>query len=245
MLKAMTDADDTASRPPEHALPLHVGIIMDGNGRWAVQRGLARSHGHKEGLEAAKRVVKAAADLGLSYLSVFAFSTENWRRTEDEVKYLMFLVKHYLRKEYDFYKTNRIRLVHSGDLSRLPDPIAQDIRDTVRDTAGFTGLCLNIALNYGGRDEIIRAIKRWQATAVPAALDEQGFGKFLDQPDLPGVDLLIRTGGEKRISNFLLWQSAYAELYFSDTLWPDWDGSHLAAALDDFKRRDRRYGGVT
>jgi len=243
MINAETE---TTNQPPDHQrLPRHVGIIMDGNGRWAVRRNKPRSFGHKEGLEAAKRVVKAAADLGLSYLSVFAFSTENWRRTEDEVKYLMFLVKTYLKKEYDFYKANHVRLVHSGDLSRLPQGIADDIRDTVRDTAGFGGLCLNIALNYGGRDEIIRAVSRWRERHAQAPLTESDMSSCLDHPDLPDLDLLIRTGGEMRISNFLLWQSAYAELYFSDKLWPDWDGDDLIGAIAEYQRRNRRYGGVT
>ena len=218
---------------------------MDGNGRWALKRNKPRSFGHKEGLEAAKRVVKTAADLGLKYLSVFAFSTENWKRTEEEVKYLMFLVKTYLKKEYEFYKANHIRLVHSGDAVRLPKAIASDIKDVVKDTASFDGLCLNIALNYGGRDEIIRAISRWQKDKQSPLLSQEVLGRFLDQPDIPDVDLLIRTGGEKRISNFLLWQSAYTELYFSDTLWPDWNGNELCQAIADFQQRERRYGGVT
>jgi undecaprenyl diphosphate synthase len=225
-------------------LPRHIGIIMDGNGRWAVQRNKPRSFGHKEGLEAAKRVVKTAADLHIAYLSVFTFSTENWKRAEEEVKYLMFLVKNYLKKEYDFYKANHIRLVHSGDASRLPEAIAADIREVVRETSAFDGLCLNIALNYGGRDEIIRAVTRWHGDTTKSLINEENFKCYLDQPDFPEVDLLIRTGGERRISNFLLWQSAYAELYFSDKLWPDWNGEDLRRAIDDFQKRDRRYGSA-
>jgi len=225
-------------------LPRHVGIIMDGNGRWAKQRGKPRSSGHKEGLEAAKRVVKEAAELGLRYLSVFAFSTENWNRAEKEVSYLMFLVKKYLRAEYEFYKANSIRLVYSGDLAGLRRDIAADIRAATEETAHFRGLTLNIVLNYGGRDEIVRAVKRWRQAGQPP-LSERSFGRYLDQPSFPDLDLLIRTGGEKRISNFLLWQSSYAELYFSDKLWPDWQGKDLRAAIRDFQKRERRFGRVS
>jgi undecaprenyl diphosphate synthase len=226
----------------EKQLPRHVGIIMDGNGRWAAKRKKPRSLGHKEGLEAAKRVVKAAADLGLRYLSVFAFSTENWRRTEKEVSYLMFLVKKHLRAEYAFYKANNIRLVYSGDLNGLSRDVAADITAATKETAIFNGLTLNIVLNYGGRDEILRAVGRWRRTRGAPPLTEKTFQRYLDQPDLPDVDLLIRSGGEQRISNFLLWQSNYAELYFSDKLWPDWTGDDLRAAVREFQKRERRFG---
>jgi undecaprenyl diphosphate synthase len=223
-------------------LPMHVGIIMDGNGRWAKKRRKPRYFGHKEGLEAAKRVVKKAADLGLRYLSVFAFSTENWRRTAEEVNYLMFLVKKHLRQEYAFYKANNIRLVYSGDLAGLKKEIASDIMAATEETAEFNGLTLNIALNYGGRDEILRAFAKWRKKKNAPSLNPETFPRYLDQPAMPDLDLVIRSGGEQRLSNFLLWQSAYAELYFSDKLWPDWNGADLVAALEDFQKRERRFG---
>jgi undecaprenyl diphosphate synthase len=226
-------------------LPRHVGIIMDGNGRWAQGKNLARSKGHLEGLTAAKRVVKAASDIGLRYLSLYTFSTENWKRAENEIQYLMFLIKVYLKKEYRFYKTNRIRVSHSGDLARLPADVVKTIGWVSEKTRDFDGLRLNLAVNYGGRDEVIRAVNRWLHTASHGSLmAESDIKANLDLPDFPETDLIIRTGGEKRISNFLLWESAYAELFFSDKLWPDWDREDLLEALADYQRRQRRFGGV-
>jgi undecaprenyl diphosphate synthase len=243
------ETDERSGQPAKlnkKKLPRHVGIIMDGNGRWALKRKKPRFKGHVEGLEAAKRVVQTASAIGLRYLSVFAFSTENWRRTEKEVNYLMFLVKKHLKKEYAFYRANRIRLVHSGDIEKLPKAIAGDIIDIVRDTAGFDGMTLNIALNYGGRDEILRAIAKSLLTGRGGKpLTEKTLARFLDQPNFPDPDLIIRTGGEKRLSNFLLWQGAYAELYFSDKLWPDWSGDDLIEAIHDYQQRERRFGSVS
>ncbi len=217
---------------------------MDGNGRWATARGKARSEGHLEGVKAAKRVVGAAAEVGLEYLSLYTFSTENWARAEEEVSYLMFLVRSYLRKEYDFYRKNRIRIVHSGALDRLPQDIAREIEDVVRDTSKYTGLTVNLSINYGGRDEIVRAFHRYVERGTREPLTEESFRRHLDQPGLPDPDLIIRTANEHRLSNFLLWESAYAELYFSPKLWPDWDREDLFAALDEYARRDRRFGGT-
>jgi undecaprenyl diphosphate synthase len=215
-------------------LPRHVGIIMDGNGRWATQRGRPRSEGHLEGMKAAKRVVTAAAELGLDFLSLYVFSTENWSRTADEVSYLMFLVRSYLRREYGFYKQNGIRIVHSGDIARLPPEIVRDIDAISRDTEGFGGLTLNLSINYGGRDEILRGVHRALASGAVSSLTEE----------MPDPDLVIRTGNERRLSNFLLWESAYAELYFSAKLWPDWDRQDLVDALVDYCGRSRRFGGA-
>jgi undecaprenyl diphosphate synthase len=226
-------------------LPNHVGIIMDGNGRWAFKKKLSRSKGHLEGLSAAKRVVKAAADLSLQYLSLYTFSTENWKRAENEVKYLMFLIKSYLKQEYKFYKKNQIRVFHSGDLSKLPSDVIDTIQLVMDKTKNFSGLKLNLAINYGGRDEIVRAADRWlHKSAHSSTITENDIGNNLDRPEFPDVDLIIRTGGDKRISNFLLWESAYAELYFSDKLWPDWDEADLLTALIDYQQRQRRFGGV-
>ncbi len=216
---------------------------MDGNGRWAQKKGRPRSEGHLEGVKAAKRVVAAASELGLAFLSLYTFSTENWNRAREEVSYLMGLIGLYLKKEYDFYRRNRIRIVHSGDMQRLPAEIAREIQDVTRDTAGFEGLTVNLTINYGGRDEIIRAFHRHLANGSHGPLTEEGFRQYLDHPELPDPDLIIRTANEQRLSNFLLWESAYAELYFSPKLWPDWDGSDLRAALAEYARRTRTFGG--
>jgi len=217
---------------------------MDGNGRWARRQGKPRTEGHLEGVKAAKRVVAAASEIGLSYLSLYTFSTENWTRAQDEVAYLMFLIKSYLKKEHDFYRENRIRIVHSGDLSRLPADIVEEIRTVSHDTAHFERLTVNLSINYGGRDEIIRAFRRYLDDPARGDLTEASFRRYIDRPEIPDPDLVIRSGNEHRLSNFLLWESAYAELYFSTKLWPDWDGCDLAEAVADYGRRSRRFGGA-
>jgi undecaprenyl diphosphate synthase len=226
-------------------LPAHVGIIMDGNGRWASQRNLIRTQGHNEGLKAAKRVVKAASDLGIKYLTLYTFSTENWKRTADEVGFLMGLIKDFLIAELDFYRTNRIRIRHTGDLAGLPKDIAEEIRRVSADTQHFTGLSVILAVNYGGRDEIVRAIKRLVSEGCGAKeIVESAISGYMDNPDVPDPDLIIRTAGEQRTSNFLIWEAAYAEYYFSGKLWPDWTEDDLVAAIADYQGRDRRFGGV-
>jgi undecaprenyl diphosphate synthase len=230
----------------EH-LPRHVGIIMDGNGRWATARGLKRTDGHREGLKAAKRVVRCASELGVPYVSLYTFSTENWSRTPDEVKFLMSLVGTNLRKEYPFYEENNIRVLHSGDLQGLPENVQKELTAVEKDTAGFTGTRVNLAMNYGGRDEILRAFARLSASEdySPGQKPEIDLlARYLDRPEFPDLDLVIRTGGERRISNFLLWEIAYAELWFSAKLWPDWDGEDLVEALREFQSRKRNFGGV-
>ena len=217
---------------------------MDGNGRWAKARGKPRTEGHLEGVKAAKRVVAAASEAGLAFLSLYTFSTENWARAEAEVSYLMFLVRSYLRKEYDFYRENGIRIVHSGDMERLPRDIVTEIEEVTRDTAGFGGLTVNLSINYGGRDEIIRAFNKVIASGATGALTEQSFRRYLDHPELPDPDLIIRSANEYRLSNFLLWESAYSELYFSPRLWPDWTGDDLRNALAEYARRSRTFGGA-
>jgi undecaprenyl diphosphate synthase len=214
---------------------------MDGNGRWAKARGLPRTEGHREGLKAAKRIVKAAAGMGIRNLTLYTFSTENWKRAQEEVKFLMGLVSTYLCAEFEFYKENGVRVVHSGDAAGLPPDVRDAIGKVVADTAGFDGVRVNLAINYGGRDEILRAMAKMPAKA-DGRWTEAEFRSFLDIPDMPDPDLIIRAGGELRLSNFLIWQAAYSELYFSDVLWPDWNETHLAAAVEDFARRERRYG---
>jgi undecaprenyl diphosphate synthase len=230
-------------------IPVHVGIIMDGNGRWALRQGKPRSAGHEEGLKAAKRVVKAASDFGIKYISLYAFSTENWKRAKKEVAFLMVMIKTHLKKEYDFYKRNRIRVIHSGDLEGLSDDVKAEIITVERDTAHFTGLTVNLAINYGGRDEIVRAVNRWlnrynqsEKGITEIKISEENIKKNLDRPDIPYPDLIIRTGGEIRISNFLLWELAYSELYFNQDLWPDWGKEQLLESLKAYQNRERRFG---
>ena len=222
--------------------PRHIGIIMDGNGRWAQQRGLLRTKGHLEGLKAAKRVVKAASDLGVSCLTLYTFSTENWKRAVEEVGFIMGLVKQYLRGELDFYRENRIRIRHTGNREGLPPDILYELDQACNDTRDFGGLQVILALNYGGRDELVRAVKK--LTAAGEAVTEERISHFLDNPDIPDPDLIIRTAGEFRTSNFLLWEGAYAEYYISGKLWPDWTGDDLAEAIRNYQNRERRFGGI-
>ncbi|MDR0320237.1 MAG: di-trans,poly-cis-decaprenylcistransferase [Treponema sp.] len=229
----------------EKGIPAHIGIIMDGNGRWAQQRGLVRTQGHLEGLKAAKRIVKAASVLGIKYLTLYAFSTENWKRTAEEVGFILGLVKQYLRAEFDFSRQNKIRVRHAGDFSVLPPDIQKEISDSIANTADFDGMQVILAINYGGRDEIVRALKKFALANQEAdKISENDISSYLDNPDIPDPDMIIRSAGEYRTSNFLLWEGAYSELYFSDKLWPDWDKEDLETAILDFQKRDRRYGGV-
>ena len=237
--------------PESTTLPIHIGIIMDGNGRWAKAQGLPRTAGHKEGLTAAKRTVKAAAAVGIKYLTLYTFSTENWRRAEEEVSFLMRLIQQHLRKEYDFYRENKIRVVHSGELTDLPRFVRKEIHSVTQDTKDFQGMVLNLAINYGGRDEICRAANRFINSAwkknrhgKKPEITEESLRDNLDIPEIPEADLIIRTAGEQRISNFLLWQSAYAELFFSPTLWPDYGEKDLQEAIKSYQERERRFGGA-
>ena len=223
-------------------VPSHVAIFMDGNGRWAKARGLPRTEGHREGLKAAKRIVLAARNLGIKYLTLYTFSTENWKRAEEEVSFLMGLIKTHLSAELDFYRSNMVRVVHSGDLGGLPKDIVEEIHSVVADTAQNDSITVNLAINYGGRNEIVRAFSR--LTERGLALDEKNLGLCLDHPEIPDPDLLVRTSREKRLSNFLLWQSSYSELVFVSTLWPDFDEEALAMAIREYQGRDRRFGGL-
>lgn len=223
-------------------LPTHVAIIMDGNGRWAQNQNKARSIGHLEGVKKAKEIVAYASSLGIKYITLYIFSTENWKRTEEEVGYLMSLIKKHLKNEFTFYKEHGIRLKHLGDISGLPQEVQKDITDAVLETSSYTGTTLNMAINYGGRNEIIRAIKN--ANKCNTTPTEENFSHFFDEPSLPDVDLLIRTGGEKRLSNFLLWHASYAELLFTDTLWPDYTIEEFHNNIASFCKRNRRFGAV-
>jgi undecaprenyl diphosphate synthase len=230
------------------SLPAHVGIIMDGNGRWAQKQGMARTRGHVEGLKAARRIVEAASKCGLRYLTLFVFSTENWKRAASEVDFIMGLVKQHLMRELEFYKKNHLRIRHTGALEGLPKDIVAELERAQSDTKDFDGMQVVLALNYGGRNEIVRALQRIQESLESGvkkeALCERLVSDNLDNPDIPDPDLIIRTAGELRISNFLLWQAAYAEYYISPVLWPDWNEDRLKEALDDYKKRERRFGAV-
>lgn len=223
---------------------MHIGIIMDGNGRWAKERGKPRTFGHSEGVRTAKRIAKAASDMGIKYLSLYTFSTENWKRSETEVTFLMQLLKKHLREQLSFYQENNIRVVHSGSLDRLPKVVQKEIVDVEVLTKDLTGMTANLVINYGGRDEIVRAVRKLRDQGE-SEITEDKLSAAMDHPEIPDPDLIIRTGGELRISNFLLWESAYSELYFSKKYWPDWQAEDLKEALDAFASRNRRYGGVT
>jgi len=236
------------SAPPRGA-PGHVAIIMDGNGRWARARGLPRTAGHSRGAEAVRRTVKAAAEAGVRYLTLFGFSSENWKRPASEIDDLMGLLRHYLKREIEELHKNGIRLNVIGERNRLGADIVALIADAERRTAKNERLNLTIALSYGSRDEIVAAAQKAMQAALdgslkPEQLNEQAFSGFLLTADMPDPDLLIRTSGEKRISNFLLWQCAYAEFVFLDRQWPDFDADDFNGAIQEYLGRTRRYGGA-
>ena len=225
----------------------HLAIIMDGNGRWAKQRGLPRIAGHQQGVETVIRVVDACVQQGIRYLSLFAFSSENWGRPRQEVDALMGLLTQFLASQRQKMLDDGVRLRVIGDLSRLTEPIQAALADAERATSQGSALTLILALSYGSRDEIMRAAKQIARQVIEGELDidhldNKTFSQHLDTGDLPEPDLMIRTSGEVRLSNFLLWQAAYAELYFTDVLWPDFDAVELQKALDDYSSRKRRFG---
>ena len=223
-------------------IPRHVAIIMDGNGRWAKRRMLPRIAGHRAGVEAVRAVTRAAREMGIEALTLYAFSSENWRRPEDEIGDLMGLLKHFIGQHLDELAADGIRLLVIGDLSAFSADVQALVEGAVERCAANTGPILAIALNYGARDEIVRAANVLAAEGGP--IDATRFENALYTRDLPPLDLLIRTSGEQRLSNFLLWQAAYAELVFVETLWPDFDREALAAALTVYAARDRRFGGL-
>ncbi len=221
------------------SMPKHVAIIMDGNGRWAIRRGLPRIAGHKKGTDAVRRVTDYCRHLGISVLTLYAFSDENWGRPKEEVAFLMDRISSFLKAEIETMRTKNVRFRSIGRIERLPLSAQNWIKKAVTETAGNTGLILNLALSYGGRGEILEAIRRMHAANGKAdPLTEELFSSFLDTGGLPDPDLIIRTSGEKRISNFLLWQTAYAELYFTDKIWPDFEEKDLLDAKLDFIRKD-------
>lgn len=231
------------------SLPKHVAIIMDGNGRWAEKRHLPRIAGHREGMERVKEIVKVASNLGIKYLSLYAFSTENWKRPKDEIDGLMRLLVQYLRNELNALNKNNVKIIVLGDISKLPNTPQNEIIKAVNRTKDNTGMVLNIALNYGGRNEIIKSVKDilkdYKMGKIDIdSLDEDLFKKYLYTKDQPDPDLLIRPSGELRISNFMLYQIAYTEFWFSDIYWPDFKEEDFYKAIIDYQKRDRRFGGI-
>lgn len=228
-------------------IPRHLAIIMDGNGRWAERRHLPRIFGHRRGVETVQEVVKECRTLGIRYLTLYAFSSENWRRPVDEVSALMGLLSRYLKSELETLLERRIRLQVIGEVSRLPADVRRVLDETMERTASNQEMVLTLALSYGARDELVRAARKLafqvhRGSLDPEEIDEAAFAGALDTSGMPDPDLLIRTSGEMRISNFLLWQLAYTELYFSEVLWPDFDARELQTALQEFGRRQRRFG---
>jgi len=225
--------------------PRHIAIIMDGNGRWAKKRGLPRLAGHEAGGRNIRPVVKIFADYGVRYLTLYAFSTENWNRPRIEVAGLLSLLAKKIDQETQAFHQENIRLVHLGRLDRMSQKLGEKVRAAVELTKNNTGLTLCLAFDYGGRDEIVRATRRIASADIPGDnIDESVFARYLYSPDIPDPDLVIRTGGESRLSNFLLWQAAYSELYFTPVLWPDFGPKDVEEALSEYERRQRRFGKI-
>jgi undecaprenyl diphosphate synthase len=248
-IEAAPDDEGAPAPAPVPTWPRHVAVIMDGNGRWAARHGLPRAAGHRHGAEAVRRTVRAARELGLRVLTLFAFSAQNWTRPPAEVTSLMGLLAHFLREERDELRRTGVRLTTIGAVDRLPPGVRAQLAATARATADNDRLLLCLALSYGGREDLLAAARRLARAAKRGALDpdaigEADLGAALSTRALPPVDLIIRTSGEERLSNFLLWEAAYAELYFTPCLWPDFDGADLKTAVEAFARRSRRFGGA-
>ena len=228
-------------------LPVHIAIIMDGNGRWAVQKGEDRIYGHRKGVDAVREVIEAAAELGVRYITLYAFSTENWNRPWEEVEALMELMVHSLSTETDKLVKNNIRLWVMGDIERLSDTVKKSLDTTLERTSVCTGMNLVVALSYSSKWEIVEAVKSIAVQVAdgslkPQEINDKIFEKYLTTRGIPDPEILVRTSGEQRISNFLLWQIAYSELYFTETLWPDFGKEELYRAIVDYQRRERRFG---
>jgi len=238
----------TAGEREISGVPRHIAIILDGNGRWAQKRGLPRTAGHAAGAETFRKIATYCKNIGVEYLTVYAFSTENWKRSAEEVGAIMKLLDKYLMEAIDTMARDKIRMKVLGDVSALSPKLQEKVERTNEISSQYEGFQANICLNYGGRDEIVRAARRYAeelaAGKEPGELTEELFSSYLYSGGIPDPDLMIRPGGEKRISNFLLWQCAYSEFYFTDVLWPDFSSDELDKAIEEFKRRDRRYGGV-
>jgi len=234
----------------ERGLPKHIAVIMDGNGRWAKKRDLPRTAGHQAGAQAAERLIRfAGRQLGLSYLTLYAFSTENWARPQQEIDFLMDLLDQFIAQKLDEFETEGVRVTVSGDITALPSALQQQVTKAINRTKSNSHLVLNVALNYGARQEIARSCRHiakqvGSGHVDPSKIDPQMIASFLYTAEMPDPDLIIRTSGEMRLSNFLLWQAAYAELYFTDTLWPDFGSHELIEAIVRYQERERRYGSI-
>lgn len=226
-----------------NSLPLHIAIIMDGNGRWAAARGLPRSAGHREGAQAVRRTLEAARDMGIKYLTLYAFSTENWTRPKEEINTLMQLLERTLDEYQKSAQKADYRVLVSGERERLPVGILAKMDELVRSTESNKGLTVHLALNYGARQEIVHAVNQILKEGL-AEVTPQDISRRLYQPEIPEPDLIIRTSGEQRLSNFLLWQAAYSEFYFTPVLWPDFNKEELQKAVDAYRARKRRFGGI-
>ena len=245
----MTTPEALKVRTPEFAVPRHVAIIMDGNGRWAAARGLPRSEGHRRGVEALRRTVRAAGDLGIGILTIFSFSAENWARPASEIRDLMGLLRRFVRNDLAELRANGVHVRVIGERDDLNPEIRRLLEEAEEQTKDNSKLTLVVAFNYGARQEIARAARRLAAEIVDGrlpleAVTAENIAARLDAPDLPEPDLIIRTSGEQRLSNFLLWQAAYSELVFVPTHWPDFDRAELEAAITEYRRRERRFGGL-
>lgn len=230
-------------------IPSHIAIIMDGNGRWAKQRNLPRPMGHRAGVETIREIVKYCSSIGVKYLTLYAFSTENWKRSTDEISTLMTLLAQYLKNEFNELNNNNVIINHIGDISKLPNKCKYELQTAYNNTKNNTGLTLNLALNYGGRSEIIHAVRQMyndikSGNIKEEEIDDKHFSNYLYTAGMPDPDLIIRPSGEQRLSNFLLWQCAYSEFWYSDIKWPDFKKSDLKRAIIDYQNRDRRFGGV-
>ncbi len=225
-----------------NTIPSHIAIIMDGNGRWAKERGLNRTSGHEEGAKTVRKITSYCAKIGVKYLTLYAFSTENWERPKLEVEFLMKLLEKYLKSELEVYLKNNIKFKAIGDLSRFSKSLQNSIKNTEIATSSCTGLTQVLALNYGSKNEIIRAIKKLNEQNLEVS--EENLESCLDTAGMGDVDLLIRTSGEVRLSNYLLWQNAYAEMFFTQTYWPDFNESELDDIISDYQKRERRFGGI-
>lgn len=246
--KSLTD--EILKKIDPDRLPVHVAVIMDGNGRWAKRRYLPRVEGHRRGIQSVREIVEVSARLGLKVLTLYAFSIENWKRPRSEVNTLMRLLREYLHRELETLQKNNIKFQVIGRWHELPPKVVQDLEWGMKETSGNTGLLFNIALNYGGRTELVDAFqqifKEWSGNGHgPMAVTEEIISKHLYTSGIPDPDLLIRTSGELRVSNFLLWQIAYSEIWVTDVLWPDFRKQHLYQAIIDYQKRERRYGGIT
>ena len=236
---------ETPSAVPLEKIPQHVAIIMDGNGRWALQRGLPRLAGHKAGTENLRRVIRSTVEFGVKYLTIYAFSTENWGRPPEEVKGLMYILEDVIDRELNALHKEGVQLRHIGRLERLAPSLQEKVLDAIDVTKSNNRLILNIAFNYGGRDEIVQAIQRMMKDDVPPEkVTDELVSQYLYTAGVPDPDLIIRTSGELRVSNFLIWQAAYSEWYITPTFWPDFDKDEYRRALEAFSHRDRRYGKV-